>query len=266
MLRDLWGEERFGEVIRAFVERWNGKHPTPWDFFNTLEDISGEDLDWLIRPWFFEYGTPDLALGEVLLDGDTYRIEVARVGANPVPVHLTIIWADDTETVLQQSVTVWAAGAETYSLAVPARGDIKAILLGNDITPDAESVRQSVSGDGALTACGRIRKAGNVERCMFGRRSMPRFCVRSALTWSRKANPGELTVRLPDRHLGFVALVLRCRQLRVRSVVLHGRHVTLAGSVLHHVPAADQALPHADRPQSGEQYSRREEPPHPHVL
>ncbi len=137
MLRDMWGEERFGEVIRAFVGRWNGKHPTPWDFFNTLEDVTGDDLDWLIRPWFFEYGTPDLALGEVLLEEDTYRIEVMRVGTNPVPVHLTITWADDSETALQQSVTVWAAGAETYSLAVPARGDIKAILLGNDITPDA---------------------------------------------------------------------------------------------------------------------------------
>ena len=103
----------------------------------TLEDVTGEDLDWLIRPWFFEYGTPDLALGDVFLEGGTYRIEVARVGANPVPVHLTITWADDSETVLHESVAVWAAGAETHSLEVPARGYIKAIVLGNDVTPDA---------------------------------------------------------------------------------------------------------------------------------
>ena len=120
------------------VERWNGKHPTPWDFFNTLEDITGEDLDWLIRPWFFEYGTPDLAIGEVLLEGDTYRIEVARVGVNPVPIHLTITWADGSETVLHESAAVWATGAESHTFEVPARGDFQEIVLGNDTTPDAD--------------------------------------------------------------------------------------------------------------------------------
>ncbi len=137
LLRDMWGEERFGEVIREYVERWNGKHPTPWDFFNTLEDVSGADLDWLIGPWFFEYGAPDLALGDVLRESGTYLIEVVRSGARPVPIDITVTWADDTETVLHESVSVWAAGAETHSLEVPARGDIKAIVLGNGTTPDA---------------------------------------------------------------------------------------------------------------------------------
>ena len=138
VLRDMWGEKRFGEVIREFVERWNGKHPTPWDFFNTLEDVTGEDLGWLIRPWFFEYGTPDLALGDVLPEGDTYRIEVARVGVNPVPIHLTITWADGSKTVLHESAAVWATGAESHTFEVPARGDFQEIVLGNDTTPDAD--------------------------------------------------------------------------------------------------------------------------------
>ena len=137
VLRDMWGEERFGEVIREFVERWNGKHPTPWDFFNTLADVTGEDLDWLIRPWFFEFGAPDLALGDVLLEGGTYRIEIARVGANPVPVHLTITWADDSETVLHEPVSVWRDGAGSHVFEVPAHGEIRQVVLGNDITPDA---------------------------------------------------------------------------------------------------------------------------------
>jgi aminopeptidase N len=74
MLRDMWGEERFRDVIQEYMRRWNGMHPTPWDFFNTLEDVTGESLGWLIRPWFFEYGAPDLALGAVEREGDSYRI------------------------------------------------------------------------------------------------------------------------------------------------------------------------------------------------
>jgi aminopeptidase N len=137
MLRDLWGEERFGDVIREYMRRWNGKHPTPWDFFNTLEDATGEELAWLIRPWFFEYGFADLALGELKRVGDSYRIEVVRVGASPVPIDLAVTWADDSETLLHEPVSVWRSGNERHVIEVPARGEIREIVLGNDITPDA---------------------------------------------------------------------------------------------------------------------------------
>jgi hypothetical protein len=137
MLRDLWGEQRFGDVIREYIRRWNGRHPTPWDFFNTLEDATGEELAWLIRPWFFEYGFADLALGEVKRAGDSYRIEVVRVGANPVPIDLAITWADGSETLLHEPVSVWRSGNEHLVIEVLARGEISEIVLGNDITPDA---------------------------------------------------------------------------------------------------------------------------------
>ena len=143
LLRDMWGQERFGAVIREFVERWNGKHPTPWDFFNTLENVTGDELAWLIRPWFFEYGYPDLALGDVSRTGDTYRVEVVRSGARPVPIDITITWADDSETVLHEPVSVWRDVTESYVIEVPARGDIRAIVLGNDLTPDANPADNS---------------------------------------------------------------------------------------------------------------------------
>jgi hypothetical protein len=137
LLRDMWGEERFGEIIREYMERWNGKHPTPWDFFNTLEDVSGEDLAWLIRPWFFEYGAPDLALGDVHRDDDVYRVEVLRAGANPVPIDLSLTWDDDSQTVLHEPVSVWRDGSRSHLFEVPARGEIRDITLGLTGTPDA---------------------------------------------------------------------------------------------------------------------------------
>jgi hypothetical protein len=137
MLRDMWGEDRFREVIQEFLRRWNGKHPTPWDFFNTLEDETGDSLGWLIRPWFFDYGTADLVLGDVFREGDTWRIEVVRVGANPVPIDIAVTWADDRETELHEPVSVWREGAGSHVIEVPAHGEIRQVVLGNDITPDA---------------------------------------------------------------------------------------------------------------------------------
>jgi hypothetical protein len=46
------GPERFDLAFRAYVERWAFKHPTPDDFFRTMENVSGEDLSWFWRGWF----------------------------------------------------------------------------------------------------------------------------------------------------------------------------------------------------------------------
>src|SRR5690606_25222229 len=55
--------------LREYVERWAFKHPQPADFFRTVEDVSGEDLDWFWRGWFFGTGTYDVAVTGVT-EGD----------------------------------------------------------------------------------------------------------------------------------------------------------------------------------------------------
>jgi hypothetical protein len=52
MLREVvLGKERFEAAFREYVSRWAFKHPTPWDFFHTIENVSGEDLGWFWRAW-----------------------------------------------------------------------------------------------------------------------------------------------------------------------------------------------------------------------
>ena len=46
------GAERFDLAFRTYVERWAYKHPTPDDFFRTMENVAGEDLSWFWRGWF----------------------------------------------------------------------------------------------------------------------------------------------------------------------------------------------------------------------
>jgi hypothetical protein len=53
MLREqILGKERFDYAFRTYVERWAFKHPTPDDFFRTMENVGGEDLNWFWRGWY----------------------------------------------------------------------------------------------------------------------------------------------------------------------------------------------------------------------
>lgn len=56
-LLDLLGYDKFHSCMTTYMDRWKGKHPAPFDFFNTWNDASGQNLDWFWRPWFFEWGT-----------------------------------------------------------------------------------------------------------------------------------------------------------------------------------------------------------------
>lgn len=55
MLREqILGKERFDKAFRTYVARWAFKHPTPDDFFRTIENVSGEDLNWFWRSLVYQ--------------------------------------------------------------------------------------------------------------------------------------------------------------------------------------------------------------------
>ena len=61
----ILGEERFDEAFTAYIDRWAYKHPTPDDFFRTIENVAGEDLRWFWRGWFINSWKVDQAITEV---------------------------------------------------------------------------------------------------------------------------------------------------------------------------------------------------------
>lgn len=61
----VMGRELFDYAFKEYCERWKFKSPSPADFFRTMEDASGVDLDWFWRGWFYTNDHVDLALGEV---------------------------------------------------------------------------------------------------------------------------------------------------------------------------------------------------------
>jgi len=63
----IMGRALFDHAFKTYCERWKFKHPTPADFFRTMEDASAVDLDWFWRGWFFSTDHVDIALSDVKL-------------------------------------------------------------------------------------------------------------------------------------------------------------------------------------------------------
>ena len=61
----VMGRKRFDYAFREYARRWAFKHPEPADFFRTMEDASGEDLDWFWRGWFYSTDACDISLDSV---------------------------------------------------------------------------------------------------------------------------------------------------------------------------------------------------------
>jgi hypothetical protein len=61
----IMGRELFDHAFKTYAQRWKFKHPTPEDFFRTMEDASAVDLDWFWRGWFYSTDYVDLGIKEV---------------------------------------------------------------------------------------------------------------------------------------------------------------------------------------------------------
>ena len=61
----IMGRELFDHAFKVYANRWKFKHPTPEDFFRTMEDASAFDLDWFIRGWFYSTDFVDIGLEDV---------------------------------------------------------------------------------------------------------------------------------------------------------------------------------------------------------
>ena len=74
------GRERFDFAFKEYARRWMFKRPMPADFFRTLEDASGTDLDWFWKGWFYTTDTVDISIDEVkLYSVDTQNPNVEKL-------------------------------------------------------------------------------------------------------------------------------------------------------------------------------------------
>jgi hypothetical protein len=93
-LRDIMGDEMYKKSINEFIRRWEGKHPTPWDFFFTVNDVSGKDYSWFFQAWFNSFAFPDLAVESANYENDILEVKIKNVGGIPFPSKMIINYSD----------------------------------------------------------------------------------------------------------------------------------------------------------------------------
>ena len=136
MLRDLLGDKLFKKALHTYMDRWHGKHPIPYDFFFTFDDVVGKDLSWFWNPLFFEPGYPDLAIGEVNQKDNTVNVKINRLGSVPIPVSLIVEYSDGTERLIEKKADVWKDGSTFILIELEKGKSVKRLVLGNKYIPD----------------------------------------------------------------------------------------------------------------------------------
>jgi hypothetical protein len=135
--------DQFDYALRQYVQRWAYRQPTPQDFFNAMNDATGEDLSWFWTSWFrhawaidqavtnvsYENGTPN--------DGASITLKLRR--KMPMPVKAKITEADGDTRLLSLPVEVWQRG-NTYTMRLDTDSRIQTVELDpNNQLPDVAS-------------------------------------------------------------------------------------------------------------------------------
>jgi hypothetical protein len=133
LLRDhIIGPRRFDPAFREYIRRWSYKHPTPADFFRSMEDGVGEDLSWFWRSWFYTTERLDQTVDSVTVS-DSAGVVASNVhlrSATPMtmPVELDLRMNDGTTQHLTLPVEVWQGGPQ-YTAVVPGPKTVVGVVV-----------------------------------------------------------------------------------------------------------------------------------------
>jgi hypothetical protein len=116
--QEILGPDAFDDAFRTYVARWAFKHPTPADFFRTMEDASGHRLDWFWREWFVENEHFDQAIEGVRVfpAGDTTQVLVAYANRarGVLPIRARFTFSDGSTQDFNYPAEVWSTNTLRY--------------------------------------------------------------------------------------------------------------------------------------------------------
>ncbi len=144
MLREqILGKERFDFAFRTYTERWAFKHPTPDDFFRTMENVSGEDLNWFWRGWFINNWQLDQAVSKVkYIKNDAKNgaiITIDNLEKMPMPVIVSIKSKSGAVKTINLPVEIWEK-FDSWEFKSNTTEEIESITLDpNHVFPDINS-------------------------------------------------------------------------------------------------------------------------------
>ncbi len=116
--QEILGPAAFDDAFREYVRRWAFKHPTPTDFFRTMESVGGERLDWFWRDWFYENTHFDEAIESVQTSDSSGVQHVVVVYGNRargvLPIYARFTFSDGTTQDFKYPALVWSTNSARY--------------------------------------------------------------------------------------------------------------------------------------------------------
>ena len=126
------GPDLFDFAFREYIRSWAFKHPTPGDFFRSIENSTGEDLSWFWRSFFYTTDVLDIGIDSVSTrrsEGQTFATIALRQNTSiPFPVQLRVAYADGTTQDFSLPVNVWARG-NRFDAVLPVRAPVTGVRL-----------------------------------------------------------------------------------------------------------------------------------------
>lgn len=135
-LKDYLGDDLFKKALHNYMDNWNGKHPVPWDYFNSMNTGSGKNLNWFFNNWFFTNNYIDLKINSVSQDTSKIILAVDNVGGFAIPFDVVLSYEDGTIERGHFTPAVWEKNQNSTNLNIPAKKKIKSISLDGGIFMD----------------------------------------------------------------------------------------------------------------------------------
>ena len=142
LLREqILGKERFDYAFKTYINRWAFKHPTPDDFFRTMENVGGETLQWFWRGWFVNNWRLDVAVRNVdQLDSADYSkgaiITLDNLEKMAMPVILEIKTVNGKVDRIKLPVEIWERNV-SWKFFYPSTDEIESVTYDPDkVLPD----------------------------------------------------------------------------------------------------------------------------------
>lgn len=135
--KELLGDALFKKALQEYMARWNGKHPLPWDFFNSINSASGRNLNWFWTRWFFANNRIDLAVKQVRTAGGLTTVVVQNNGGMPAPFDVVVTYADGKTASFHQTPAVWQNAEKEAIIKLKTARPVRGVKLEGGIFMDA---------------------------------------------------------------------------------------------------------------------------------
>jgi aminopeptidase N len=163
----IMGPELFDHAFKEYANRWKFKHPTPADFFRTMEDASAMDLDWFWRGWFYTTDVTDIGIKSVkkytAVEGNNgavnfvenaqgakkasdkffYEVTYDKPGGLVMPIIVEFTYKDGTKGRKQYPAQIWRLNDKQITKTITSDKEIVSF----QIDPDLETADVDVTNN-----------------------------------------------------------------------------------------------------------------------